>query len=156
MPEWWVDEPFLRASGNPNDGQLDSLRRCGFAVIVSLLDERQQPPAYDVLRAAAAGWRRFTIPVPENGTASVEQMEEFVRIVRRVPPGAKALVHCQTGSGRSCVIAAAYWIDRGLPVEEAIARVSGSNCDGAMTERRQALSRFAARIRGPGPAGTGG
>jgi protein-tyrosine phosphatase len=73
-------------------------------------------------------------------------MEEFVQLIRGVPAGSKALVHCETGGSRSGVMGAAYWVDQGLPVAEAIARVCASNPDVQITpERKEALERFAAR-----------
>jgi len=35
----------------------------------------------------------------------------------------KALIHCQGGYGRTGAMAAAYWIDKGLPAHEAIRKV---------------------------------
>jgi protein-tyrosine phosphatase len=144
MLQWWIQEPLLLATGNPTDELLAALRRHGFGVIVSLLDDRQLP-AYDIARATDAGWIRHKIPVADGGTPSVQQMDEFVQLVRTLPAGAKALVHCETGGSRSGVMGAAYWVDHGLPVAEAIARVCASNPEVQITpERKEALERFAA------------
>jgi len=141
--EWWIDEPLLRAMGNPSDDELRVLRLDDFGVIVSLLDDRQ-PLCYNAADATEGGWLLRRLPVPDGGTPSVEQMDEFVRLIRTLPPGVKAVVHCQTGGSRSGVMGAAYWIGQGLPLSDAIARIAAANPDVVITPgRKQALERFA-------------
>jgi protein-tyrosine phosphatase len=142
--DWWIDKASLRATGNPTNEELATLRADGFRAIVSLLDD-SEPANYDAARAAEAGWILHRFPIPDGGSPSVEQMDDFVLIIRTLSPNAKAIVHCQTGGSRSGVMAAAYWIDRGVSVREAIARVCASNPDITITpERQEALERFAA------------
>jgi protein-tyrosine phosphatase len=142
--DWWIDEPSLRATGNPTNEELATLRADAFRVIASLLDD-SEPANYDAARAAEAGWILHRFPIPDGGSPSVEQMDDFVQIIRMLPSDARAIVHCQTGGSRSGVMAAAYWIDRGLSVREAVARVCAPNPDIMVTpERQEALERFAA------------
>jgi len=120
---WWIDEPGLLGSCNPTTEDLEELRAQGFSVIVSLLDEDVQPPNYDLKRIEAIGYRRRNIPVTEFHPPEVAQLVEFVDLMRRLPEGAKAIVHCQAGIGRTGTFAAAYWIAKGLTVDQALEMV---------------------------------
>lgn len=48
MDAWWIDRPWVLGSDNPTTEDLDDLRRKGFEVLISLLQEDKQPPNYDV------------------------------------------------------------------------------------------------------------
>jgi hypothetical protein len=58
MDTWWIDNPHLLGSLNPNLVDLEQLRRNDFEVLISLLKEDEQSPRYDVARAVALGFRR--------------------------------------------------------------------------------------------------
>jgi atypical dual specificity phosphatase len=145
MDAWWVDDPHLLGSENPTLADLEQLRQTGFGVLVSLLDEQEQPPRYDVDRATALGFVRHTIPVEDFRAPTVEQLESFVRMVAGLPPGTKTVVHCQGGTGRTGTFAAAYWIAKGLSVSEAIAHVRKARPHAVETrEQARVLDEFAA------------
>src|SRR4029077_14501215 len=101
MGTWWIDEPFLLGSSNPSDKELASLRDQGFSVLVSLLDESKQPPRYNVTAAALAGWSCHSISIEDFHPPSLEQLRDFNALLEAVPPGARVLVHCEAGSGRT-------------------------------------------------------
>jgi protein-tyrosine phosphatase len=102
-------------------------------------------PRYDVSALAGAGWVRRTIPI-------LDYHAPFARAACGVCPAhrcstAKALVHCQGGSGRTGTMGAAYWIAKGLAAEEAIRRVRRERPGAVETnEQKMVLHRFAARI----------
>lgn len=154
---WWIHGGRLLASANPTDSDLGDLRAKGFAVLVSLIDERHEWPNYYVAGVAGAlakGWTRYKIAIPRSGTPSVEQLQEFVRLIQTVPPEGKILVHCGTGSGRAAVMGAAYWIDRGLPVEAAIGGIRAVKGEEWITEdRRAVLNEFGRALQQCGPHG---
>jgi len=150
MDTWWIDEPILLGSRNPTGEDLERLRRDGFVVLVSLLREDQQPPRYDIKRVMALGFVRHNIPVEDFCPPTVDQLEEFVKLVRGLPPGAKAIVHCEGGTGRTGTFAAAYWLAKGMSVSDAIARVRKSRRHAVETSGQQvALKEFARRQAGP-------
>ena len=113
MDTWWIDEPDLLGSGNPGDEDLKKLRRCGFGVLISLLKEEEQAPGYRLDQAAALGFERRNIPVRDYHAPAVEQLEQFVTLISTLLPGAKTVVHCKGGSGRTGTFAAAYWVAKG-------------------------------------------
>ena len=102
MCPWWIDEPTLLGSSNPSTPDLKRLRAQGFQVLVSLLCEHKQAPNY--AHAKALGYEKHNIPVEDFHPPTVEQLKEFVALLNRLPPGTKAVVHCQgdpAGPGRS-------------------------------------------------------
>lgn len=123
MGTWWIDEPFLLGSSNPTDEELGSLRDQGFTILVSLLDQSKQPPRYDVSAVAVAGWSCHSLSIQDYHPPSLEQLRDFNALLEAAPPGARVLVHCEGGAGRTGTMAAAYWIKKGLTATEAIAQV---------------------------------
>ncbi len=148
MDTWWIDCPHLIGSRNPTLADLEQLWRDGFSVLVSLLDEQEQSPRYDVGAATALGFERHSIPVRDFCPPTVEQLEQFVTLVAGLPPGSKTVVHCEGGTGRTGTFAAAYWIARGLTVSNAIAHVRKARHNAVETpEQEAALKAFAGRRR---------
>lgn len=149
MDTWWIESPHLIGSRNPTLSDLEDLRREGFGVLVSLLNEQEQPPRYDVARATALGFVRHNIPVRDFHPPTVEQLEQFVVLIADLPPGSKTVVHCEGGTGRTGTFAAAYWIARGLTVADAVAHVRKARPHAVETpEQEDALNEFAARRQG--------
>ena len=121
MSQWWIDENRVMGSSNPFTEVLEHLFQIGFNTIISLLDENEQLPYYDVERIMALGFDRFSIPIKDFTAPALKQFIEFLKIMSRA--SGKALIHCQGGYGRTGAMAAAYWIDKGLPAHEAIRKV---------------------------------
>ena len=146
MDTWWIDDPLLIGSRNPEPADLEQLRRDGFSVLVSLLQEQQQAPRYDISRAVALGFVRHNIPVEDFGAPTVEQLDEFITLVADLTPGTKTIVHCEGGTGRTGTFAAAYWIAKGLTVPAAIAHIRKVRRHAVETPEQEAvLGDFAAR-----------
>ncbi len=123
MGNWWIDEPFVLGSSNPNDADLESLYSDGFRLVVCLLDEQEQSPRYDPVRAVRFGYTRQNIPVRDFHAPSVVQLKQFVDLVRSVGANSKVVVHCEGGTGRTGTMAAAYWIAKGLSASQAIEKI---------------------------------
>lgn len=123
MGTWWIDEPFILGSSNPTDAELERLYSNGFRLLVCLLDEQEQSPRYDPLRALRLGYARQSIPVRDFHAPTVGQLKRFVDLVRSVGVKSKVIVHCEGGTGRTGTMAAAYWIAKGLRASQAIEKV---------------------------------
>ena len=146
MDVWWIDEPWLLGSSNPTTRDLEDLRKRGFGVIVSLLEEDLQPLRYDVARAEAIGYARHNIPVMDFQPPDLQQLSAFVGFLAAQPDGTKVIVHCQAGIGRTGTFAAAYWIAKGLNAGEALEKVRQARPQAVETpEQREALEQFARR-----------
>jgi len=127
MSQWWIDYPIILGSCNPTTGQLEKLYQRGFRTIISLLNEKQQLPRYDLKKIAVLGFKRHSIRMTDGTAPTPAKFRQFLEIAKKASVSAKVLVHCQGGSGRTGTMAAAYWIHKGLPAKEAIEKVREEN-----------------------------
>lgn len=148
MDTWWIDEPRLLGSRNPTDSDLERLCAEGFKVLVSLLREEEQPPRYDVRRAERLGFVKHNIRVKDFQAPTVDQLDQFVRLTDDLAPGARMILHCEGGTGRTGTFAAAYWVAKGLTVSEAIGRVRKGRPHAVETPQQEAALRGFASKRG--------
>ena len=143
MRRWWIDEATVLAGSNPSDADLSALRAEGFGVAVSLLDTSHQRPNYDAQSAARSGWMLYTIPIDHRAAApTLVQACEFAALAGAVGKATKSLVFCKDGVARSAFMGAVYWIAKGVPLADAVARVSMSaNVDAAWAMNSQEVLR---------------
>ena len=127
MSYWWIDEPVVLGGGNPTTGKLEKLYQEGFRTIISLLDETEQRPNYDIKEVGARGFKRYSIPLKDFSVPMLDDFKTFLKAMHRAVEQGKVLVHCQAGLGRTGTMAAAYWINKGLSVNEAIKKIRKSN-----------------------------
>lgn len=143
MSTWWIDKPVLMGSSNPTDTELEHLRSGGFTLVVSLLDEAHQPPMYNPQRLEQLGLRRVNIPVADFQAPSLAQLCELAELVGSECMAGKTVVHCHGGTGRTGTAAVAYWISKGIPLKEAVARVREARPGAVETdEQLAALQQF--------------
>ena len=144
MNDWWIHKGRILACANPTDNELRHLRAQGFAVMISLLDEQQQQPRYNVADAERAGWERHVLAIREGEAPSLDQLERCRKIIQALPPNTKVLIHCSTGRGRAATFGAAYWIMRGSSATEAIKSIEKAGYqDWETPERKVVLGEFA-------------
>ncbi len=152
MGTWWIDEDLLLGSSNPTNVDLERLRVEGFGVIVSLLNETEQRPNYNEARALKLGYTRHSIPIKDLHAPSLEQLHEFTRVIAGVKEDSKVLVHCESGSGRTGTMAAAYWVSEGLRPSQAVAKIRQRNPHAVETTKQRAIleefSRERSRVTG--------
>jgi len=112
--------------------------------LITLLDEQQQKPRYNVADAERAGWLRHVLLVREGEAPSLDQLERFRRIIQALPPNTKVLIHCSTGLGGAATLGAAYWIVKGSSATEAIKSIQEAGYqDWETPERKVVLGEFA-------------
>jgi len=117
---------MLLGSSNPTNRDLDDLYREGFRTIISLLNENEQTPYYEIVGIRAKGFKRYSIPIQDFTAPVLADFKKFLDIVIDSLKKGKVLVHCQGGIGRTGTMAAAYWIKKGLSANEAIQKVRKS------------------------------
>ena len=73
------------------------------------------------------GYKRYSIPLKDFSAPTLDDLKTFLEAVDRAVGQGKLLVHCYAGIGRTGTMAAAYWINKGLSVNEAMRKVRKSN-----------------------------
>jgi len=118
MFQWWIREPIMMAGSCPTNQALLFLYGKGFRVVISLLNESEQPPNYDRRAILTMGYSRYNIPVSEGRFPTMRQIGQFMEIIRR-HADEKIFVHCLSGDQRAGAMAVSYWIAEGLSDQEA-------------------------------------
>ncbi len=116
----WIDKPLLAAMARPESPEeLAWLRSEGIEVLLSLTED---PPRRDWLEEA--GLLLFHVPVEDMEPPTEEQLERCVSAIQKANAHQMGVaVHCGAGLGRTGVILACYFVDKGLSAANAIARV---------------------------------
>jgi atypical dual specificity phosphatase len=139
---WWIARNQLAGSRNPTHKELRALRSDGFASLICLLNEHEQPLSYLPSGAKEIGYTWWSMPIFDHCAPSIDQMLEFARIVDERLAEGKVLVHCWAGWGRTGTMGAAYLVNQGLTATMAIASVRRV-CPLAIETREQEASLFA-------------
>lgn len=137
MTQWWIDEPVFVGSSNPSTDELRDLFQLGFRTIISILDESEQRPNYDVEDAKAMGFDRIPIPIRDFTAPTQNQLSQFLSAANKALQKGKLIMHCQGGSGRTGTMAAAYWTGKGLPAKEAIEKIRKSRPNAVETKEQE-------------------
>ena len=115
MSQWWIDEPILLGSSNPTNRQLEEFYGEGFRTIISLLDEDEESPYYDIKKTEETGFKRYLIPVRDFTAPKPADFQEFLDTLDESMKQGKVLVHCQGGTGRTGTMVGADWVKKGYP-----------------------------------------
>jgi atypical dual specificity phosphatase len=139
----WIEKPLLAALARPEAlDELEWLRRQGIELVVSLTED---PPRRDWVDAA--GLLVFHSPMVDMEAPPVEQLEKCVSaIIRAHERQMGVAVHCGAGLGRTGVVLACYFVDKGLSAANAVARIRRLRPGSIETdEQEQAVAAFARR-----------
>lgn len=98
-----MDERFFRGS-RPNDDDYQALAALGVKTIIDLTDNSME---YEKPAVEAAGLRYVNIPMVDKSYPSMDQINEFLKVVDD-PATGKFFVHCAGGRHRTGVVGAVY------------------------------------------------
>lgn len=98
-----MDDRFYRGS-RPNDEDYKALAELGVKTIIDLTDNSRE---YEQPAAEAAGLRYVNIPMVDKSYPSMEQVNEFLKVVDD-PATGKFFLHCAGGRHRTGVMGAVY------------------------------------------------
>ena len=98
-----MDERFFRGA-RPKPQDLQALAALGITTIIDLTDNSRE---YEQPAAEAAGLRYINIPMVDKSYPSMDQINEFMKVVND-PATGKFFVHCAGGRHRTGVVGAVY------------------------------------------------
>jgi protein tyrosine/serine phosphatase len=98
-----MDERFFRGA-RPKAEDLKALAALGVTTIIDLTDNSRE---YEQPAVEAAGLKYINIPMVDKSYPSLEQVNEFLKVVNN-PETGKFFVHCAGGRHRTGVVGAVY------------------------------------------------
>jgi len=98
-----MDDRFYRG-GRPEDKDYQALAELGVKTIIDLTDNSRE---YEQPAVEAAGLRYINIPMVDKSYPSIQQVNEFMKVVDD-PSTGKFFVHCAGGRHRTGVVGAVY------------------------------------------------
>jgi protein-tyrosine phosphatase len=96
------------------------------------------------------GWCIHSIPIEEGAAPSLEQIRDFMNLLKTPAHETRVLVFCESGQGRTAFMGAAYWVTKGLSASDAIVRISEAcaTSDWLTPERQQILTEYERSMKG--------
>ena len=98
-----MDDRFYRGA-RPRDEDYKALAELGVKTIIDLTDNSKE---YEQPAAEAAGLRYVNIPMVDKSYPSIDQVNEFLKVVDN-PETGKFFLHCAGGRHRTGVLGAIY------------------------------------------------
>ena len=98
-----MDDRFFRGA-RPKDDDYQALAALGVKTIIDLTDNSAE---YEKPAVEAAGLRYVNIPMVDKSAPSMDQINEFLKVVDD-PQTGKFFVHCAGGRHRTGVVGAVY------------------------------------------------
>lgn len=102
-----MDERFYRGA-RPKDEDYKALAELGIKTVIDLTDNSRE---YEEPAVEAAGLRYINIPMVDKSYPSMDQVNEFLKVVDN-PETGKFFVHCAGGRHRTGVVGAVYRFTR--------------------------------------------
>ena len=145
----WLLDGKLAASSYPfEEADLIALAERGIGLVVNL-HEPPHPPA----TLARLGLREMHLPIVDFQPPTLEQIERGVEAIQAaLASGDGVVVHCHAGLGRTGTLLACVLVRRGLPPDDAIARVRAARPGSVETAGQVArVAEYAAHLERSAP-----
>ena len=140
----WVVPNVLAAMSRPYDSvrTMEFLKDEGISVIITLTEEPLSEAVVEEF-----GFAYHHIPVADFAAPTARQIDQFIRVVEKArKTGAKSVVHCLAGRGRTGTMLACYLVSQGCSAAEAIQEIRATRPGSIETyEQESAIRRYARR-----------
>jgi atypical dual specificity phosphatase len=136
----WIEKPLLAAMARPEALEdLNWLRKQGIELLISLTED---PPRRDWVNNA--GLLLIHEPMIDMSAPDQDQLERCVSAMLKAHERKMGVaIHCAAGLGRTGVVLACFFIDKGLNATNAIARVRRLRPGSIETEdQEEAVKKF--------------
>jgi protein tyrosine/serine phosphatase len=128
-----MDDRFYRGA-RPKDEDYKALAALGVKTIIDLTDNSRE---YEQPAVEAAGLRYVNIPMVDKSYPSIEQVNEFLQVVKD-PETGKFFVHCAGGRHRTGVMGAVYRFNHdGWNLEQVLAEMERYEFNSGMGHGKQ-------------------
>jgi protein tyrosine/serine phosphatase len=115
-----MDDRFYRGA-RPKERDYKALAELGIKTVIDLTDNSRE---YEQPAVEAAGLRYVNIPMVDKSYPSIEQVNEFLKVVND-PETGKFFVHCAGGRHRTGVVGAVYRFNHdGWTLEQVLAEMN--------------------------------
>jgi atypical dual specificity phosphatase len=122
--------------------ELAWLRQQGIEVLISLTED---PP--DQREVRAAGLLLYHVPVPDMTAPTQDELDRCLSAIKKAQESGMGVgVHCAAGAGRTGVVLACYFVDKGDSARQAIHKVRQLRPGSVETaEQEEAVDEYARR-----------
>jgi protein-tyrosine phosphatase len=122
----------MPGSLEPLQRSIDEIRRRGISQVMCLVPRQEleaKSPAYArLVTNGGTPWRQVMFPIVDFGVPADRRrfMAFVIQVAQSLRAGDYMLVHCAAGIGRTGLVASAVLVALGMPVDEAMQRVSAA------------------------------
>jgi len=119
---YWVNERVAGSSKLRSIAEIKWLSLNGFKLVITLTEEPLPRELLSKMRDEGIHW--LWEPIPDFSPPTLEQVSRILKAIFEVESeGAKVLVHCGAGLGRTGTVLACYLILKEFSAEQAIDRI---------------------------------
>lgn len=116
---YWINDKVAGSSRLRSTAEVEWLSLNGFKLVITLTEDPLPRDLVNEIKSRGIRW--LWEPIPDFNPPTIEQVNRILKSIIIIEEyGAKVLVHCGAGLGRTGTVLACYLILKGLSAEQAI------------------------------------